>query len=355
VSRRLRGLLRVATAATALLSIFAPCAAFADPAPRAAPSSPRPTSALSWVRLPGAESCLAASELSTRVEAKLGRAVFVSPSLADLLIEARAELVSKKNGYRVVVTGTRRDGTALGSRELAGPDCKSLEEGLVLILALMIDRDASPTGPPAPASPPTEIVRERVILREVHDAAPTAAPTEPVAPLTLDVVAAFDLALARSPSVAPALFLGGTLGVPHFVPIELALDLLPSSSATTSAHEITVSEVAGDLSACPRWEVARVVRAGVCAGVRLGAFSARGTGFPAPHDETALLADVRVAPRLDVDLASPFFLYASGGLAAPLARQRVSFASADGSSTEVYARPAVGGDVALGVGVRFRP
>ena len=75
----------------------------ATSAPVLPATSTKRTSSLSWVRLPGAESCLAASELSTRVEAKLGRAVFVSPSVADLAIEARAEIEPKTRQFRVVV------------------------------------------------------------------------------------------------------------------------------------------------------------------------------------------------------------------------------------------------------------
>ena len=51
----------------------------------------RSTSALSWVRLPGSESCITAPELGARIEKHLGRAALVSPSVADVSIEGRAE------------------------------------------------------------------------------------------------------------------------------------------------------------------------------------------------------------------------------------------------------------------------
>src|SRR5689334_13052526 len=53
------------------------------PAPR--------TSALSWVRGPGAESCLGVRTLAQAVERILSRPVFVPASRADLSVEARVD------------------------------------------------------------------------------------------------------------------------------------------------------------------------------------------------------------------------------------------------------------------------
>ncbi|HSO37851.1 MAG TPA: hypothetical protein VLT33_35230, partial [Labilithrix sp.] len=106
----------------------------------------RSTSALSWVRLPGSEACITAPELGARIEKHLGRSVLVSPSVADVSIEGRPEALGSgaARRYRVVVGGTRRDATLIGTREMIsqGSDCRALDDGLVLVIALMIDPDA---------------------------------------------------------------------------------------------------------------------------------------------------------------------------------------------------------------------
>src|SRR5689334_7531634 len=50
----------------------------------AAPAYAQRTSSLSWVRLPGAETCIPTQTLAERVEQRVGRQVFVSASQADL-------------------------------------------------------------------------------------------------------------------------------------------------------------------------------------------------------------------------------------------------------------------------------
>src|SRR4051812_19408973 len=94
------------------------------------------TSALSWVRLPGTESCLSTADLGTRVEARLGRSVFVSPSVADVSIEGHVELLASPRRFRVVIGGTRHDGTRIGTRELESnrADCHVLDDDIVLVV-----------------------------------------------------------------------------------------------------------------------------------------------------------------------------------------------------------------------------
>ena len=117
----------------------------------------------------------------------------------------------------------------------------------------------------------------------------------------------------------------------------------------------SISELAWDGALCPRFSFSERVRAGACAGVRLGTFTARGSGFADTTDQTSLLADVRMAPRVEAFIAGPVFLYLAPALSVPLTRQRVAFTDAAGQSVTVYDRPAIGGDLVLGAGVRFLP
>src|SRR5437762_12901629 len=89
----------------------------------AAAEATKATSSRSWVRLPGAESCISTPDLGARIEKHLGRAVLVSPSIADVSIEGRVETVGAgaARKFKVVVGGARRDGTTIGTREMTSP------------------------------------------------------------------------------------------------------------------------------------------------------------------------------------------------------------------------------------------
>jgi hypothetical protein len=110
---------------------------------------PRRTSALSWTRLAGAESCIAPRELAREVERRLGRSVFVSAAQADVTVEGRVE--PRAPGFRATIRLLDGEGSPLGTRELESADasCAELGAPLSLAMALMIDPDG---GAPAPAA-----------------------------------------------------------------------------------------------------------------------------------------------------------------------------------------------------------
>ncbi|MBX7194317.1 MAG: hypothetical protein K1X94_19835 [Sandaracinaceae bacterium] len=95
------------------------------------------TASLGWSRLPGTESCATAIELGEAVEAILGRDVLVAAPDAALSLTAE--------GYRATIAVTRRGGESEGERvyEHAGHECSAATEAIALILALLIDPDAS--------------------------------------------------------------------------------------------------------------------------------------------------------------------------------------------------------------------
>src|SRR5690242_20041849 len=127
--------LRAAIAALALQALAA----------RAQPAQAQQTSSLSWVRLPGAESCISTQALAERVEQRLGRRVFVSASQADLSLEGRVERVAAPPAFVANLVVSDPLGRVLGRRVLrtAGTDCAQLEASLVLVIAIAIDPGAS--------------------------------------------------------------------------------------------------------------------------------------------------------------------------------------------------------------------
>jgi hypothetical protein len=100
---------------------------------------------LSWVRLPGAEACIAAPALAEAVEERLGHPVFSPASKATLSLEGWIEPAQRPLSWRAIVTVADASGKVLGSREIlsAAASCEEIVAPLSLGIALMID----PTGP----------------------------------------------------------------------------------------------------------------------------------------------------------------------------------------------------------------
>jgi hypothetical protein len=316
------------------------------------------TSALNWVRLPGTEGCLSASDLAARVEKRLGRSVFVPPGAADVAIEGRVELRPNKKGFRMVVRGVRRDGTEIGARELdsARPDCHALDDTVALVVALMIDpeADAPKPPPPAPDPPPPEreIVHERVIVHEVERPLPPAPPSR----LLVDAYAAGTLAFGRVPGTAPGLALAVRIGPRNF-PVEAALGTIPSGSLRSGDVSASYWLLEAGLAICPAVPLGEGgrIELGGCAGARIGNVRMRGDGFASNAEVDRPLVDASLGPRALVVLAPPVFAIAGVTAVVPFVRQRTTYTASDGSQLLLYERAAVGAEAVIGVGVRFSP
>jgi hypothetical protein len=118
------------------------------------------TSSLSWLRMPGADACVATQPLARAVEERLGRSVFVSAAQADLSVEGRIEKKKAGGGtWHATIIVRDAKGATLGTRDVDRKDasCDSMTEPLALIIAVMIDPDAAmrpkdPSPPPATAT-----------------------------------------------------------------------------------------------------------------------------------------------------------------------------------------------------------
>ncbi|MBX3210375.1 MAG: hypothetical protein KF764_35410, partial [Labilithrix sp.] len=112
------------------------------------------TSSLSWLRMPGADACVATQPLARAVEERLGRSVFVSAAEADLSVEGHVEKRTRgaSSGWHAVITVRDASGATLGTRELdrADASCDAMTEPLALVIAVMIDPDAAMRPKPAP-------------------------------------------------------------------------------------------------------------------------------------------------------------------------------------------------------------
>lgn len=326
------------------------------------------TSALSWVRLPGSESCIAAAELSARVEKRLGRPVFASPSVADVEIEGRIEVRTKPAGFRAVVNGTRHDGSAIGTRELSidGSNCRAIDESVVLVIALLIDPDAAlgdrpPPAPPAPAptpAPATPPASPPVVTREIiHERVFVEQPSAPASPWFIEPSLAASMAFGRLPATAPGAALTVRVGR-GMVGLEGALAAAPGVSVNpvaASTERVSYSLIEGGLSLCPLIPMGERLAFGGCAGLRVGDVRSRGENFSPSVAVDRVLIDGAAAGRARLYVTRALFLSATATVLFPFVRQRTTATNSAGQVVTLDEQSAVAGEVALGIGVRFTP
>jgi hypothetical protein len=116
-----------------------------------AQSAPSPT--LHWVRLPGAEDCIAPHDLATNVEQQMLRALFASPSAAGLTIEGfvgtESGVTEPPRRYQVRFVTTDPQG-AVGERQFVAraTSCRELDALIAFIVVMMIDPNAPVPAPP---------------------------------------------------------------------------------------------------------------------------------------------------------------------------------------------------------------
>lgn len=135
----------------ACCALLVPSVAHADP-----PVGPQPVR-LSWVRLPGAESCGAVVD----VEAEVARRLRYDPFTrrAERFIEV---IASRGEGEWTARITIHEDDGEVGTRDMASaePECGALVESVALAIALSIDPEAvvrphpGPDPDPTPARPP---------------------------------------------------------------------------------------------------------------------------------------------------------------------------------------------------------
>lgn len=329
----------------------------------AAAAEPSPT-ALSFVRLPGAESCIAAAELGGRVEERLGRKVLVPASEATLSLEGRVERL-RSGAFRATVSGSRRDGAPLGTRELVtrGADCRALDDDLVLVLALLVDpdaalgpREASPPSPEAPPAPPAAapVVHERVVVREIVHA-----PAEPAAPWRVDAELAAAGAVGRVPGSALGAALAVRFGPRPLVTFEVGATILPAATLEVDGapgRRVDLALADARLGYCPAVPLGGSgrVELGGCVGVRLGAIRTAGEGFAGAEPTTQGLADGAAGGRVSLGLVGPLRATLGATGLVPFVRHEVR-ASQGARELLLSRQPLFAGELTLGLALRFSP
>jgi hypothetical protein len=303
-------------------------------------------SSLSWVRLEGAESCVATQPLARAVEQRLGRSVFVSASEAELSVEGRVE---KKKNWRAHVEVRDAQGKLLGKRDLesTAASCDSLTAPLALALAVMIDPDAAlgggtkadPTPPPntSGGSDPGSVI----IITE-----PAAKPKPKKELWRLETNAGFVVAPGLLPGLGFGLEASSLLTTP-LAPIAGMADViyLFENERTTNDTSIRISHVRGALGICPLQLEAHRFVGSLCAGGGLGVLLSRTIGPLADgRTQANVTLDFDFGARGSFRLFGPIVGGLQTQLLVPILRDKIG---------GIYQQGPIGGLGTLFLGVRI--
>lgn len=312
------------------------------------------TSSLSWLRMPGADACVATQPLARAVEDRLGRSVFVSAAQADLSVEGRIEKRPGK-GWRAVITVRDASGATLGTRELERADasCEVMTEPIALVIAVMIDPDAAlrpkpgaEPSPPVDAAPETPPAAPETLPAAA--AVPTAPPPidRPAAPSAprpdpwrFEGHAQVTVNHGLAPTLAPGAGVEAILYPPK-IPVGFrgyTTLFLPTSAEKDGARASFDMLYAGG-SICPTLR-GRVNLLG-CLGGHLGLLRPRaetpGRGI---SQDVLLLWTAMAELRVHVPLVAPIGVAAGAGAGLPILRPELEYRRSSGVGTDRLHRP----------------
>jgi hypothetical protein len=300
-------------------------------AARSAPAEPL-TFRLSWVRGVGAEDCPNAEQLTSAVEARLGRDAFSEPASRHI----EGSVVRAGEAWRVQLRVIGTDNAVLGSRELEanGLDCSSIADAASLAVALTIDPQAlaqrperPSVVPPAPPPPEPSPAFPQPAPRELDfssSSEPGRVPEPSSPPLSPagEVVPRGLFAVGILPDAGPGMELGTELRVGRWVGFSLSMAYL--SEERTTADEFGLSLAAGSLGLCFRVLDRPGALLKVCGELMAGALQVVVYHpIPTRPGEHLWLAP-RLGPRFAYRLRGWLSLEASALAVVPLLRERFS-------------------------------
>ncbi|WP_433926450.1 hypothetical protein AB3662_26375 [Sorangium cellulosum] len=359
---------RMRSAALALL-VGAALGTFARPAG----AGPR-TSSLAWVRMPGAEACVDARTLALAVERRLGRVAFVPPTLGEVAIEGRIERSQEAGVWRATIRVFGAGGTAIGSREIeaAQVDCRAIDEQLELVIALLVDPDASLVLPRAAGSPASSPAPSAGGGAPGAGAALRPAPLPPAARAAAALPACPPAPAAPSASWrvgGAAEAVGGVGLVPgpasvgvgvraHATPprgpgFELGGVLWASPDVREAPGSPAFSLAYGRLSVCP----IEIVRGGTalsgCVGAMLGSLRVEGPAVPIRFRHERLVFDLSLDTRVRRRFVGPLFGAVGLGIAVPTVRDVYFYTDAAGARHDIFRASPVSTILDLGLGLEL--
>lgn len=297
----------------------------------------RTTAALNWVRLPGAESCIAPQALARAVEARVGRPVLSPLARADWALEGRVE---RRGGLWVATLSATRGDGVLGSRTVqsSAPDCAALDPQILIVVALLLDSAGalgevtaptpSPLPPPSPAPTPCPAEPAFPPSSPPRPVVPTPAVPE-VLPRRAQVELGFGVSAGWNPTFAPTVHAALTWS--PWGPIVRIRTEADATLPREAAHEEGVASylsLQGGISLCVA--PPQLSRTSLCAGVLAVAHHSEGVGLHNTASQWNLGVTVPLRLRVEVPLSARWGLLASLGGAAHLLWPQWAVADADG-------------------------
>ncbi len=293
------------------------------------------TSSLSWLRMPGADACIATQALARNVEERLGRHVFVSAAEADVSVEGRIEKRKGAPGWHAVITIRDSKGALLGTRDLDRPDasCDGMNDPLALVIAVMIDPEAKLTSTPTPLGPalPALPVEPPPPPPPVTEPPPPEAPKpSPKSPLRVEGSVGGALSLGLAPSPDPGAMIGGIL-YPPGIPIGLrgytALFLPLETEKDGAKGTFDLFYVGSAL--CPTLRGKFAVGM-ICIGGQLGVVRSHAdTKNRGIEEKSLLLWNGVTEARVTVPIIAPVALTAGVGAVVPILRPTFQYTRSD--------------------------
>jgi hypothetical protein len=315
------------------------------------------TSSLSWVRLPGAESCVATQALARAVEERLGRETFVSAAQADVSVEGRID--KKPRGWHAVLTVRDAQGQLLGTREIDRPDasCDAMTQPVALVIAVMIDPDAEsrpkpPPPLPPPAAPPAPEVKVIVQREEVLVPAP---PEKPL--FRFEGSAALMGSAGYLPNVGVGLGAVGMIEPRAAIPfIGMGSYWFDSTASAEQGASTSFQLLLLGSGFCPLWHHARNGRGHLygCGVGHLGLMRVHSSGFAtSAGNDMRVVLDGGLEARATVLVVKPFVLRFGASGVIPLIRDTFTYNRADGTQARIFRMAPVAGLMDVGLGMEL--
>ena len=323
------------------------------PAAQAEEAAATKPSSLSWVELPGAESCGGAVLVARLVEERLGRHALVAPSQASLSIEGRVEHSDMSPHWRAVVAVRDLGGQVLGSREIASDSstCGELRESVVLAVALMIDPNVM-NGPAAPMAAPRAPVPTMRAAAPDAPCPPAVSKAQEPGRWRVEADAGPELAYGVLPSPAFGISADLTVALPGLWHARAsAAALSPQTLSIGGGASAQLTAAYGGLFVCPTAiEDARGRSLELCGGAMLGSLGATGTGFSGNStSDTTLFVDLVGEASWVLPIAGPLAARLGATIGAAPIRNRVMYDDSTRSRQSAYVAPLVNAMADVGV------
>lgn len=292
-----------------LLGVFLPTAYVRSVRAQAPERSAEPsqTLVLNWSG-PGPElTCLGEEGLVKAVNEYLGRDAFGAAGTVEFVLAVRVERLPDRT-WRAVLELSDTSGRMLGSRELRSTSelCSSLDEPLVLAVALMVDSEPPPSPEPTPPviapepEPEPESTPPRPAERE-----PTGSPWQ----LGVDASAALEAGLLPAPR--PGLVLGLEVRAAGWLATRLSLlGFVPAEVSLPGSASARFALLGGTLELCPGIGRPGSYRVSLCGGPLYGVMLAKSDGLAGAHSTAQSL----IAASFGLRAAAPISLHWSGVL-----------------------------------------